>query len=573
MYKIEDYSLAAVVALSARNYGDLPALSMVGGKTFSYADVETMSHRYGLLLQAHGLKKGDRVILLAENSPYWGIAYFAILQAGGIVVPVLTDFAANQVRNILNHSEAKFVFCSEKYRSRVVSNDNNVTVLDIKTGELLSGKASYSDTASRAATIDHKAPFLEPNALDENAFTPVQTSPDDIATIIYTSGTTGQPKGVMLSHRNILSNAIATRSIIVLRRSDRLLSILPLAHTYEFTIGFIVPFLSGSHIYYLDKPPTASALLPALAFVRPTIILSVPLVIEKIYQSSIKPSLDSIKLYHNALFRPLVIKLAGKKLKKTFGGKLRFFGVGGAALAPECEAFLKQAGFPYAIGYGLTETSPLLAGSSPAKTRLRSTGKALKGISLRISSPNPGSQEGELEAKGENIFKGYYKDPERTREAFTQDGWFKTGDLASIDAKGRVYIKGRCKTMILGASGENIYPEEIEALLNSSPYVEESLVLEEDGALTAMVYLKNEILEDVESKVKDTLELAELRSSEAIRTLLENIRKETNEKLANFSKIRNVRLHREPFEKTPTLKIKRFLYAKQESKKANSDNA
>ncbi|HOV93623.1 MAG TPA: AMP-binding protein [Spirochaetales bacterium] len=573
MYKVERYSLSSIVELSAKHYGDRPALSMIGGKTFSYSDVETLSRRYGLLLQHYGLKRGDKVLLLAENSPYWGIAYFAIVQSGGIVVPILTDFTASQVKNILNHSEAKFVLCSEKYRSRVEVPDSSVVLLDIRTGRPLESNGLQTNPGLQASVGNGKTGSPGLDTLDASEFIPVQPSPDDVATIIYTSGTTGQPKGVMLSHRNILSNAIATRSIIVLRRSDRLLSILPLAHTYEFTIGFIIPFLAGSHIYYLDKPPTATALLPALSFVKPTIMLSVPLVIEKIYLASIRPSLESIKAYQNPIFRPLLIRVAGSKLKKTFGGKLRFFGIGGAALAPECEAFLKKAGFPYAIGYGLTETSPLLAGSSPKKTKLRSTGKALKGVSLRINSPNPISGEGELEARGENVFIGYYKDPDRTKEAFTEDGWFKTGDLGYMDSKGRLYIRGRCKTMILGASGENIYPEEIEALLNESPYIEESLVLEEDGALTAMVYLKSEILSDLESKVRDRIEFAEMRSSEAVHALLESIRKETNEKLAGFSKIRTLRLHREPFEKTPTQKIKRFLYGKQDSRNATNDHS
>jgi long-chain acyl-CoA synthetase len=272
---------------------------------------------------------------------------------------------------------------------------------------------------------------------------------------------------------------------------------------------------------------------------------------------------------------------------KTFGGRMRFFGVGGAPLAADVETFLKQAGFPYAIGYGLTETSPLLAGCNPRHTRIRSTGPALKGIQLRIANPAQGTGEGEIQAKGDSIFKGYYRDDARTRECFTDDGWFKTGDLGYIDAKGRLYVRGRLKTMILGASGENIYPEEIEALLNQSPFVAESLVIEGEGGLTAMVYLKSEVLENLEARFQDGIEAAEditAKLGSAISNaeksmaesigqafsdveksagrLLESIRKETNEKLASFSKIRSIRLQSDPFEKTPTQKIKRFLYTK-----------
>jgi long-chain acyl-CoA synthetase len=407
--------------------------------------------------------------------------------------------------------------------------------------------------------------------------------------IIYTSGTTGSSKGVMLTHRNILSNAVGCRSIIVLHRTDRVLSILPLAHAYEFTIGFIIPLLAGSHIHYLDRPPSATVLLPALKAIRPTIMLSVPLVIEKIYRSSIKPTLEGMKLYSNPIFKPILIRFAGIKLKKTFGGVIRFFGVGGAPLAAEVETFLKKAKFPYAIGYGLTECSPLLAGCSPSRTFIRSTGPALKGVQLRIADPNPSTGEGEIQAKGDNIFKGYYLDEEKTAEAFTEDGWFRTGDLGYVDKKNRVFVRGRIKTMILGASGENIYPEEIEAVLNQSPYVMESLVVEGDTGLTAFVYLKSEVLENLGARIQDGLDAAGELSSrlgnalasaeksvanslgqafgdaeKKISQLLEGIRKETNAKLSSFSKIHSIQLQDQPFEKTPTQKIKRFLYSKQQ---------
>jgi long-chain acyl-CoA synthetase len=410
--------------------------------------------------------------------------------------------------------------------------------------------------------------------------------------IVYTSGTTGLSKGVMLTHRNILSNAIACRSIIILHRTDRLLSILPLAHTYEFTIGFIIPLLSGSQIFYLDRPPSPTVLLPALKAVRPTIMLSVPLVIEKIYRSNIKPTLEGMKLYANPFFKPILIRFAGFKLMKTFGGVMRFFGVGGAPLARDVETFLKSARFPYAIGYGLTECSPLIAGCPPARTHIGSTGPALQGVSVRIADPKPGSGEGEIQAKGDSIFKGYYRDPDRTAEAFTPDGWFRTGDLGFIDEKQRIFVRGRIKTMILGASGENIYPEEIEAVLNQSPYVAESLVLEDDDGLTAFVYLKSEVLEKLEATFKDGMDTAGEFSSrmgnalanaeksmvnsigqaidgagKAAERLLEGIRRETNEKLTSFSRIRTIKLQNEPFEKTPTQKIKRFLYSKDGDKR------
>jgi long-chain acyl-CoA synthetase len=339
--------------------------------------------------------------------------------------------------------------------------------------------------------------------------------------------------------------------------------------------------MQGSAVYYLDRPPSATALLPALKAVRPTIMCSVPLVIEKTYRASILPALEKIPLYQNRLFRPLLERIAGKKLYKTFGGRLRFFGVGGAPLAAEVEKFLRAGHFPYAIGYGLTETAPLIAGFAPFHGAFRSTGPALRGVSLRVVNPKPGSGEGEIQARGPNVSEGYYKDPERTAEAFTKDGWFRTGDLGIIDKKGRVFVRGRLKTMILGASGENIYPEDVEAVLNRSPYVAESLVYGDSEGLTALIQLKPETLEELKARLRDGIEGAELRVGEvgqaveqaahragesledlerSAAKLLERIRKDANEKLAAFSRIKTVRIEEEPFEKTPTQKIKRFLY-------------
>jgi len=570
MYILDEFTLVEMVEKSAERYDSLPALSMLGGERLSYRDVGSMAGTMAAALSSQGIQEGDRVALLAENSPRWGVAYFGILKAGAIVVPILTDFTAEQIRNIILHSGARAVICSDRLSQKLQSTDPSLLLLDIRDGS----RRSPSGGLSIAPKKTPAARLAKPN-------------PDDTAMIVYTSGTTGLSKGVMLSHRNILSNAIGCRSIIVLHRTDRLLSILPLAHTYEFTIGFIIPFLAGSHIHYLDRPPSATVLLPALKAIRPTIMLSVPLVIEKIYRSNIKPTLEGMKLYANPLARPLLIRFAGIKLMKTFGGKIRFFGVGGAPLAADVEEFLKKARFPYAIGYGLTESSPLLAGCPPSRTFLRSTGPALDGVSIRIADPRQGSGEGEIQARGDNIFKGYYKDSERTKETFTEDGWFKTGDLGFVDGQGRVFVRGRIKTMILGASGENIYPEEIEAVLNQSPYVAESLVVEGDSGLTAFVYLKSEVLESLEARIHDGLDAAGNLSSrmgnalaqaeksvahsigqawdDAERTggkLLEAIRKEANEKLSAFSRIRTIQLHDGPFEKTPTQKIKRFLYSK-----------
>ena len=563
MLAFKKFNLAELPELSAAKYDSRPALSMVVGSVYTYRDFERLSRGIAQALASNGIKKGDRVALLAENSPQWVIARFGIVRAGAIVVPILNDFMPKQIANIIQHSGAKIVFASNKLKAKLVEISPEPEIWDV------------------SKDFEPSADSVELPAVEA----------DDLAMIVYTSGTTGISKGVMLSHRNILSNAIACKSIITLRRTDRLLSILPLAHTYEFTIGMVIPLLYGAHIFYLDRPPSASALLPALKAVRPTIMLSVPLVIEKVYQSGIAPELNGMKLYKNKLMRPLILRIAGMKLKKTFGGHLRFFGIGGAPLAAEVEEFLKKAHFPYAIGYGLTETAPLIAGCAPKATFLRSTGPVLKGVELRIANPKTSTGEGEIQARGPNIFKGYWKDEARTKEAFTEDGWFCTGDLGSIDNKGRLFVRGRLKTLILGASGENIYPEEIESILNQMPEVEESLVVEEEDGLTALVCLKSEVLDNIGARLQDHLDavgdlgsrvgqaIAQAEKSvtgsvnqaltdteKAIERLLENIRKEANSRLAAFSRIQRVKLHPEPFEKTPTQKIKRFLYGKKGEK-------
>jgi long-chain acyl-CoA synthetase len=564
-----------MIEMSSKHYFDRPALSMVGDIPISYGQLDGLTRLAASTMKAWGLRQGDRIAIIAESSPSWGIAFLGAARLGSIPVPILTDFTKEQIANIVEHSGSSMILCSDKLFPKLEPIGTSIPILDVV-------NFGRKNPGNAAASIS-KGIIEKENKRFKDA-TPV---PDDTAMIIYTSGTTGLSKGVMLSHKNVLSNAIACKSIIALRRTDRLLSILPLAHSYEFTIGFLIPLLMGSHIHYLDRPPSATVLLPALKAVRPTIMLSVPLVIEKIYRSSIKPTLESMKVYKITWLRPLLVKFAGAKLKATFGGKMRFFGVGGAPLSAEVEEFLKKAGFPYAIGYGLTETAPLIAGSGPKHTRLRSTGPALEGVTLKIADPRPDTGEGEIQAKGPNVFKGYYRDPLRTMEAFADGGWFRTGDLGFIDKNGIVYVRGRIKTMILGATGENIYPEEVEAVLNRSPFVAESLVVGDENGLTAFVYLKSEVLENLEARIKDGIENAEsfaahlgsavshagksgveslghtiVDAEKAVSSILDRIKKEANEKLASFSKIRTIKIHNEPFEKTPTQKIKRFLYTK-----------
>jgi long-chain acyl-CoA synthetase len=528
VYKLTRFTLQEVLTRGAETYGDRPALSMLDGPALTYRGLLERACATAAALQRLGVGRGDRVALLSENRPEWCVTYLAAAAMGAVVVPVMTEFPPVQVQNIVEHAQCRALVGSERLREKLLPATSAVPLLKIE----------------------------EIGALPAAAFAFPAVAEDDLAAIIYTSGTTGQSKGVELTHGNIVSNAWATRSILRINRFDCALSLLTLAHTYECTIGFIAPILQGARIVYLDRPPSASVLLPALSRVRPTIVLTVPLIIEKICRAKVFPELEKMSLYRVPVLRGLLVLVAGLKLRKTFGGRLRFFGVGGAGLAPDVEKFLKAARFPYAIGYGLTETAPLVAGASPARSRLRSTGPALKGVSVRVADPRPGTGEGEIQVRGPGVMRGYHRDPDRTAGVFTADGWFRTGDLGVIDRQGRVYVRGRLKTMILGASGENIYPEEIEAVINTSPFVDESLVYADGSGVAALVQLKPDVLAQTLGAVQDGV--TSVQHSAA--SLLDRIKAEVNGQLAQWSRVSKIHLQTEPFEKTPSQKIKRFLY-------------
>jgi long-chain acyl-CoA synthetase len=365
----------------------------------------------------------------------------------------------------------------------------------------------------------------------------------------------------MLTHKNISFNATRGKIIQHVDENDRFLSVLPLSHTYENTLGLILPLLGGSCVYYLRKPPTPPVLLPALEQVKPTIMLTVPLIIEKVYFNKVLPTFREKTvlrlLYKIPFFRKILNAAAGKKLYKTFGGNLKFFGIGGAKLNKTVEQFLREAKFPYAIGYGLTETAPLLAGANPKETVFMSTGPAIKDIELIINNPDKKTGEGEIWARGATIMKGYYKEPSMTAEVLTPDGWFKTGDLGTLDNNNNLFIKGRLKNMIVGASGENIYPEEIESVINNFRFVVESLVVQQKGRLVAYVHFNMEEIEKKYQNLKqDMSDIYEQKKEELLAELKEYVNSQVNK----FSQIYKVELQPVPFQKTATLKIKRFLY-------------
>jgi len=539
-------TLQELLNVSASRYADKPSLAFTGGEPVTCRQVAETAGCLSRYLKGIGARKGDRIALLGENMPNWGISYFAVTSAGYVAVPILPDFTPDDVAQILKHSAAKAVFISDRLASKLDGGTQKDLV-----------RIRMDDFAPYRPEVEHD--HVIPETVQE----------DDLAAIIYTSGTTGSPKGVMLRHRNIVSNVIAASPIPCMKKDERVLSILPLSHTYECTIGFLIPFYLGACIYYIKKPPTPTVLQSVLRQVKPGVMLSVPLLIEKIYRQKIQPALTGSAvtrfLFTLGPFRRILHLLAGRSLKKFFGGRLYFFGVGGAPLAPDVEQFLREARFPYAIGYGLTETSPLVAGDNAKNSRFKSTGRVLRGVRIRLLDPDPHTGEGEILVKGPNVMKGYYKDPERTAEVFTEDGWFRTGDLAVMNDKGYVYIKGRSKNVILGPSGENVYPETIESLINSFPYVDDSLVFSHNGRIIARIRLNYESLEVyVKSMKEGAVELAEYVAKH-----LAEIRSSVNARLSNFSRLSSVIEQTLPFEKTPTHKIKRFLYTKLSPKAEN----
>ena len=506
-----------------------------GGCSYTFQQFRDKCLQLSGTLSTFGINADDKVAILSENMPNWAIAFFAITASGRIAVPMLPELSPNEVENILSHSDAKAIFVSSKQLPKISQETLSRLhlVIDISSLEFIKAEDDRY-------TCDGRGKVPEPI---------------DIAAIIYTSGTTGNAKGVMLSHRNFCHNILtAWHAHKVHRRKDVFLSILPLAHTYEMSIGMLYPFSTGCPVYYIQKPPTPTILSQALLKIRPTTILSVPLIIEKVIRGKIFPTIASSKYlrYLKKHFPRILYFLVGKKVKQQFGGRVRFFGVGGSKLDKEVEQFLRNIKFPYAIGYGLTETAPLICDAGPKRTHLGSTGTASFEVNVRLADVNPETGQGELQVKGPNVMLGYYKDYARTKAVFTDDGWMRTGDIATVDKKGRYSILGRSGSVIIGASGENIYPEEIESVINNIQDVNESLVISRSGQLVALVQFnegavdwnlegQEKFLENIEKRKKEIMEFV-------------------NSKVSHFLKIKDVEVMKEPFSKTATHKIRRFLY-------------
>ena len=501
---------------------------------YTYKEFKHKTDGISKILTQYGIGSGDKVAIYSQSMPNWSVAFYATAPFGRIAIPILPDSSENEVTNIINHSESKVMFVSQRLAGRISQEvkDKMVLIFDMDTLEIIKADDEKFTCDGRTSV----------------------PTPDDIATIIYTSGTTGSAKGVVLSHRNLASNVITCYHSCKRTEKDRWLSVLPMAHTLEMTLGMLYPMYCGATVYYLPKPPVASLLLKAIKMVKPTTMLTVPMIIEKVYKGSVLPTIQKSPAlsWMNEHMNGLMCKIIGMKLKKTFGGHMTFYGIGGAKLDPEVERFLLKAGFPYAIGYGLTETSPLLGYAMHNWRAVGSFGYPVYNVQLKLHNVDPKTGEGEIVAKGPNVMLGYYKDPVRTKSVFTEDGWFRTSDIATVDEKGRYFIKGRNSNMILGPSGENIYPEEIENVINNVEGVSESIVVERDGRLVALVQpMENYIEWDNENvdKIYDFIE-----------SWKKKLLKDVNKNVNKSSQVSSVEVMKEPFEKTATQKIRRFKY-------------
>lgn len=520
------------------------------------------------ILKENGIKPGDKVALLGENSINWGLVYMAVVTYGAIIVPILHEFDSVSISNIINMSESRILFVSSSLLEKV--EEGNLTRLekiylldDFREVEIRDIREVKSQLKSRLLEIKNRIDqlfFERKNRIKIESNKEYVPKADDIAAIVYTSGTTGRSKGVMLTHKNIYWNILAALDYIEINSNDRFLSILPSSHTYECTFTLLLSMVGGASVYYLKQKPSPKVLLKAFEKVKPTMIMMVPLVIEKIYKKNVLPKLqDNVLLKRATKIKPirkLLYKKACKALLEAFGGNIKLICIGGAPLSPDVDLFLLEGEFPSAVGYGMTECAPLITFAMPDKKRFQSCGYPIKGAQIKIDKPDPVTGVGEVLVKGPMVTKGYYKNEEETKKLFTEDGWMRTGDLGYIDKDNYLYLKGRLKNVILGPSGENIYPEEIEQVLCENRGVLEALVLEREGKLIAYIYPDYDFL-NTELKL---LEIEPNQARERLEKYFNNLIKETNKRLPTFSQIKDFNIVEKEFEKTPTQKIKRYIY-------------
>ncbi len=545
--------LIGYIEQSIRQNWEIEALSNYREKGYSYKSIAEKILKLHILFKGSGIKEGDKIALVGRNSANWCITYLAAVTYGAVIVPILPDFKPDDLTNIINHSDSRLLFIDDKIYD----------LLDITRMTEIIGVLSLDDfrlIRSDKQTVEESFSSLEANY--SKAFPELRKedikfsdiSNDHLAVISYTSGTTGFSKGVMITHNNLAANVRYAQNNMPLESGDPVVSFLPLAHTFGCAFEFLFPFTLGCHITILTKTPSPQILIQAFKEIKPRLIVSVPLVVEKIYKKQLlsvisKPHMKillAIPGINNILFGKI-----REKLTETFGGRFKELVVGGAAFNADAEKFFKKIKFRFSVGYGMTECGPLISYASWDTTKLGASGRAVDTLEVTIDSPDPETVVGEIILRGENVMTGYYKNEKATREMIDDEGWMHTGDLGVIDKEGNIFIKGRSKSMILGPSGKNIYPEEVEAVINNKDYIVESVVISVDNKLIALVF------PDYEMMKRDNI------TEEQLIEILDKTRKEVNERLPEFMAVSKFRIHPEEFAKTPKRSIKRFLYTKE----------
>ena len=542
-----------LIEQSIKKNWDLDALTDYNGATLQYKDVARKIEKVHIFLEEAGVKKGDKIAICGRNSSHWGVTFLGVLTYGAIVVPILHEFKADNIHHIVNHSDARMLYVGDRVWEEINEQEmpnlegimlmTDFSVLVARNKKLLHAREHLNEIFGRKYPKNFRAEHVEYYK---------EKSPDELAMINYTSGTTSSSKGVMIPYRALWSNMAFASSVLTLNPGDKVVSILPMAHTFGMSFEFLYEFVSGCHVYFLTRVPSPKIIAQAFADVKPRIIIAVPLVVEKIIKKKVLPQLEKNIWAQLMLNLPILSDIVKKRICEQvtagFGGNFIEVIIGGAPLNKEVESFLRSINFRYTVGYGMTECAPIISYEGWDKYVPYSCGKAAPRMEIKIDSPDPANIPGEILCKGTNVMLGYYKNEEATKAAITPDGWLHTGDLGVLDKEGNLTIRGRSKNMILGAGGQNIYPEEIEGQLNSMPYVSESIVIQQDDKLVGLVY------PDFDLANKEGIQNGKMA------TVMEENRLLLNQKLPGYCQINKIKIYYEEFEKTPKKSIKRYLY-------------
>ncbi|MBE6250975.1 MAG: long-chain fatty acid--CoA ligase [Bacteroidales bacterium] len=549
---MEFTSVNKIFENSFKKNWDRPAISNYQGVTLHYRDVARRIEKMHIMFEECGLQKGDKVAICSRNQANWAVAFLSAMTYGAVPVPLLHEFKSSNIHHLVNHSEAKILFVDDVIWEGLTETEmpDLHAIIQVNTFKLL--YASDERITSAREHLNELFGRKYPNVFTKDDLNYYEDSADELAIINYTSGTSGFSKGVMIPYRAVRSNIEFAKEVLPgLDNTRSVVSMLPSAHMYGLMFELLYELCVGAHVHFLSRVPSPKIIMQALAEVKPYVIIAVPLVIEKIYKTKVKPILEKegIKvLMKLPILNQVLLNKIRTELINAFGGEFYEVIIGGAAFNKEVEAFFKKMNFPFTVGYGMTECAPIIAYDDWQAEKLNSCGKAVVNMQIRIASANPQEIPGEIQIKGDNVFLGYYKNEEATNAVFTEDGWFCTGDMGVLDAEGSLFIKGRTKCMILGPSGQNIYPEEVETAINSHPYVVDSLVVEDNGGLTALIF------PDFPSGAREGMD------QEAFVKHIEGLLPEINKDLPNYAKLKRIKVMMEDFERTPKKSIKRYLY-------------